>query len=495
VNAVLDFVDLRPNPERGLPSCLAQPGTNLHAVQFYERDAFLCDTVAKFLSAGLAEGEHVYVVATKRHVNGFLKRIEASILQAARAEGRISIFDAATTLRRIMAGDMPDRRLFRAFLAEVTASNDGGPKRRVRAYGEMVDVLVKEGNARGAIKLEEFWHEALAETPFPLLCGYLITQFSRPGDGEKLMDVCVRHSQVIPSESYAELATPNARLCQVALLQQRDQVLKGEIEHRKNLERALSDALRDLGRVEGELIGWVKREQDARVRAEVSEDQKEKLLAILGHDLRNPLNTILTTVRMMTRGDEAGGPETRGRLERILASSVRMQRMLEQLLHTASSRLAREPLVERGDVCDLSSLVVELVGEVSAANPSRHLSTSTVPCRAHIDVERIQQVVWSLLNYVVAHTDSESEIRIEVRADNENAIVSIASDRAFVDRAQLTQFLDEPQFETESNHPDSDGLGLGLYLARRIISAHGGTIGCYASSQTGTKLEAILPLA
>jgi signal transduction histidine kinase len=493
VNPVVDFADQLRDTERGLPSCLAQPVTNLHAVQFYERDTFLCDTVAKFLAAGLAEGERVYVVATKRHVNGILKRIPADALRTARAEGRVCVFDAQATLRRIMTGDLPDRRLFREFLAEITAEHDrGGP--RARAFGELVDLLVKEGNPRAAILLEELWHDALAEKPFPLLCGYLISQFSRQGDGEKLMEVCVRHSHVIPTESYVELTTPNARLCQVALLQHRDQVLKSEIEHRKKLERALGDALRDLGKVECELLGWVKREQDARVRAEGSEAQKEKLLGILGHDLRNPLNTILATIRMMTRADEAAGPEMRARLERILASSVRMQRMLEQLLHTAASRFASAPFVERGDVCDLSPLVVELAGEVSAANPSRRLSIATVPCRARIDVERIQQVVFSLLNYVVAHTDVESEIRIDVREENANAVVRVASDRFFVDQAQLTQILDAPHYESESP-PDSNGLGLGLYLARRIVTAHGGTIAACASSQTGTTLEAILPVA
>ena len=70
VSSAVDFPELRLDLERGLPTCLASPAANLHAVQFYERDGFLCDTVGRFLGAGLAAGEHVYVLATKRHVTG-----------------------------------------------------------------------------------------------------------------------------------------------------------------------------------------------------------------------------------------------------------------------------------------------------------------------------------------------------------------------------------------------------------------------------------------
>ncbi|MET0596201.1 MAG: MEDS domain-containing protein [Polyangiaceae bacterium] len=494
MSSAVDFPELRVDFERGLPACLASPAANLHAVQFYERDGFLCDTVGKFLGAGLAAGEHVYVLATKRHVTGFLKRIDARILEQARAEGRLSIGDAQAVLRRILVGDMPDPRRFREFIDETLGTRDEGTPVRARAYGELVDLLVKDGNIRAALRLEEMWHDVLAEKRFPLLCAYLMDHFFRQGDSERLMEVCGKHTHVIPTESFIGLSDSNDRLRQIALLQQRERLLKGEVEQRKKLERALSDALRDLGKVEGELLGWVKREQDARLRAELSEGQKEQLLGILGHDLRNPLNTILTTIRLMTIRDEITAPDSRARLERVLASSMRMQRMLEQLLDVASSRFAEGAAIEPRDVCDLAPVVVEVVGEVEAVTPSRKITSTLTSCRVRIDVERVQQVVWSLLNYVIAHTDSESQIGVEVRTENEKAIVGVRSDRLTVDPAQLTRLFASFSLETEPR-PETSSLGLGLYLAQRIVTAHGGTMRVNASPETGTKLEAIVPLA
>jgi signal transduction histidine kinase len=493
VSSVVDFPELRIDGQRGLPACLAAPAANLHAVQFYERDAYLCDTVGAFVGAGLAAGEHVFVLATKRHVTGFVKRIDPSVLEQARAEERFFIVDAATVLRRILVGGMPDPRRFREFLDETAGHVQGNPI-RARAYGELVDLLVKDGNIRAAIRLEELWHDALAEKPFPLLCAYSMNHFFRQGDTERLMDVCTLHSHVIPTESFIGITDPNERLRQVALLQQRDRLLKGEVEQRKKLERALSDALRDLGKVEGELLGWVKREQDARMRAEVSEGQKEHLLGVLGHDLRNPLNTILTTVRLMTIRDEITAPETRARLERVLASSVRMQRMLEQLLDVASSRFAEGAAIAPRDACDLALVVAEVVAEVEAVSPSRTITLSIASCRVRIDVERVQQVVWSLLNYVIAHTDSESTIRVDVRSENEKAVIGVASDGLPGDPAQLKRLLDSFHIEG-GTHVQAHGLGLCLYLAQRIVMAHGGRIDAMPSPETGAKLEAIFPLA
>src|SRR6202044_3440064 len=115
----------------------------------------------------------------------------------------------------------------------------------------------------------------------------------------------------------------NARLREVSLLQQRVRSLEAEIAHRKELEETLRDALRERTKIEEDLRATVTREQTARVRAEASDSFKEVFLGILGHDLRNPLNTVLTTARMMTMRNELP-PESTKRLTRIITSGVRM---------------------------------------------------------------------------------------------------------------------------------------------------------------------------
>jgi signal transduction histidine kinase len=90
-----------------------------------------------------------------------------------------------------------------------------------------------------------------------------------------------------------------SRLREITLLQQRAVALDNEIQHRKELEQALRDALRDRSR-RGRSARVGETRARARAQAEASDAFKQMFLAMLGHDLRNPLNTILTTTRMMT---------------------------------------------------------------------------------------------------------------------------------------------------------------------------------------------------
>src|SRR5580700_9377056 len=93
-------------------------------------------------------------------------------------------------------------------------------------------------------------------------------------------------------------------------------------------ERALREALEEQRRVEQELRATLVEERAARERAETSDAFKEVFLAMLGHDLRNPLNTILTTARLMVMRGELP-PESQKRLERVVVSGVRIERMID----------------------------------------------------------------------------------------------------------------------------------------------------------------------
>ena len=111
-----------------------------HVVQFYEDDAFLCDTVARFIGAGLAAGESVVIIATDLHRHGFIQRLRSNDFDVDRviASGRLQLLDAQETLSQLTVGDAPDwdRALdvIGAVLDRAARAGTG-----VRAYGEMVD--------------------------------------------------------------------------------------------------------------------------------------------------------------------------------------------------------------------------------------------------------------------------------------------------------------------------------------------------------------------
>jgi len=494
VSTAVDFPHLAVDPAFDLPAFLVEAAPTTHAVQFYERDTFLFDTVSKFIRAGLSANERIFLIATQEHSDAFLERIDQRDLQRAREEGRITVLDARATLGKFMVDDMPDRERFREMLAGIMdAVPDDKRPIPLRAYGEMVDLLAKDGNLRAAVRLEQLWHEVLQERPFAILCAYLMGNFRGPHDSERLTEVCASHSHVIPTESFVALTDPNERLREVLLLQQRCKVLSSEVEHRKKLEHALREAQRDLGKVEGELLGWVRREQDARLQVVSSDAFQERFLGIVGHDLRNPLNTILTTVRMMALRKELA-PESQARLERVVASSVRMQRMIDQLLDVARARLPDGISIRLTDARELGPLVLKVVDEVRAANPSRNLHLRISTCQARFDAERLEQVVWSLVTYLTAHGDAESTIHVELFPRDGNAVVGIESRGLCLDGALLPELLDSFHLEKEPEI-GMEGLTLGLCVAKRILVAHGGTVTASSSDETGTKLEAILPLA
>jgi signal transduction histidine kinase len=472
---------------------LADPELHTHAVQFYEKDEFLADAVGQFLTAGLRAGDRMVVIASNPHTEAFLARLDQLAVDRALRDGQLTLLDAYETLSKFMIGDMPDPDLFREMLAHLITrmKADGHPHARIRAYGEMADLLWRDGNSKAAIRLEELWNDAGKEQSFSLLCAYVVGNFYKEGDAERFIEVCRNHSHVIPTERFSTLDDPSARLREISLLQHRSRLLETEIQHRKTLEDALRHALRERSRVEEELRAAVKREQEARARAEASDAFKEMFLGILGHDLRNPLNTVLMTARVMQLRGEVP-PESQKRLERVIVSGVRMQRMIEQLLDVTRARLAEGIPVERGEERELGPLVRKIVDEVRAGNPGRIIEFDADSCTARVDADRLEQVISNLLGNAVTHGNGGKPIRVQVTARGPLASIGVHNYGTPIDPAVIPRLFD-PFKRAGGTKGGADGPGLGLFISERIIVAHGGTIEVQSGEETGTRFEAIFP--
>jgi signal transduction histidine kinase len=296
---------------------------------------------------------------------------------------------------------------------------------------------------------------------------------------------------VIPTESFTQLDDPHARLREISLLQQRARSLENELAYRKDLEEALRDALRDRARAEDELRACVKREQEARSRAEASDAFKETFLGILGHDLRNPLNTIMTTVDLMILRGEVPADICK-RLERISVSGTRMKRMIDQLLDMTRARLGGGFSLELRDQAVLP-LVAKIVEEVQVAQPSRAIELrGDATCRAAVDGDRLEQVVSNLLGNAIRHGDPSLPITITL-ARRATHLGLIVHNHGPVIPDELLHDLFDPFTRGKLAQRSSDGLGLGLYISERIVAAHGGRIDVRSAPATGTEFEVVLP--
>jgi PAS domain S-box-containing protein len=226
-----------------------------HDVQFYDTEEYLYDVVGEFLRDGVKTAQPIIVIATPAHRKAFKERLRADRVDVDElVEGRDTVWlDARETLSAFMEGSQPNRDLFRATVGAVF---DRVLKDRkylvVRAYGEMVDLLWKDGNIEGAIALEELWNELAIQYSFSLLCAYSMGNFFKEAHTHSFLHICSQHGRAIPTEAYMR-ADDTERLRQITLLQQRARALEAEVMHRKEIEVALRDTLAHRRRVEDQL--------------------------------------------------------------------------------------------------------------------------------------------------------------------------------------------------------------------------------------------------
>ena len=216
-----------------------------HFVHFYESDDFIADTVADFLGAGLSAGEAAVVIAAEPHRRAIDARLRATGLDLddAAIAGRFVLLDAAATLARFMVDDAPDPDRFAAVIGGVLAGASAGGRRPVRALGEMVALLVQEGNPSAALQLERLWNDLQQSHSFSLMCAYPMDQLAGADLTELVGEICAIHSHVEPAESYAALTLEEDRSRAIAELQQKAATLEAEIAQRLRAERVLRDYL------------------------------------------------------------------------------------------------------------------------------------------------------------------------------------------------------------------------------------------------------------
>ena len=169
-----------------------------HAVQFYSDEVELFTTIGTFLSEGLVTGQPAIVVATPDHTSAIQDALGSHLIDVARARhfGDLVMLDAEDTLGTFMHKGMPDQTLFQRHVGAVMEQTVRGRGRTpLRAYGEMVDVLWRRGQADAAIRLEVLWNDLATMYSFSLLCGYAIGSFYK--ETSRIDEVCDEHTHVL----------------------------------------------------------------------------------------------------------------------------------------------------------------------------------------------------------------------------------------------------------------------------------------------------------
>jgi signal transduction histidine kinase len=231
---------------------------------------------------------------------------------------------------------------------------------------------------------------------------------------------------------------------------------------------------------------------DARELVEASDAVKELFVAIVGHDLRGPLSTVLASAHVLAENPDLPATARQG-VDRILRSGERMRRLVEQLLEAARARQPGGIPVTLGPARDLRQLVARIVDEVRASNPDRLIvQRNEGPALARFDADRVEQVVSNLLGNAVVHGDPNRPIAIWVDAHEGYARLSVHNFGTPIP-PDFMGLLFDPFKRARGKRDESGGLGLGLYITERIMTAHGGSMSVTSTEDTGTCFEATFP--
>jgi hypothetical protein len=178
---------------------------HFHGVQFYNDPDALCRIVGSFIGEGLEQGGLAIVIATPDHaarIESCLQRRGADV-EALKRLGQLTTFDARETLQIFMRDGMPNPGAFRSALGDIlTNVRRGREKCTIRAYGEMVDLLWKDGREAAAIRLETLWNQLGSTHDFALLCGYSMGNFYK---GAAIDEIKAQHSHDVDDNGDATL--------------------------------------------------------------------------------------------------------------------------------------------------------------------------------------------------------------------------------------------------------------------------------------------------
>jgi PAS domain S-box-containing protein len=248
----------------------------------------------------------------------------------------------------------------------------------------------------------------------------------------------------------------------------------------------------------GEFLGYVGSVMDITERKQVEEAlreadrRKDEFLAVLAHELRNPLGAIRMALAVLQESD---GDATRvgGMTGIIDRQSAHLARLIDDLLDVSRITSGKVRLRTTGvDLCVVAAHVAEGVRSSCASQGLRlAVVLPPEPITIHADPVRLTQVIGNLLNNACKFTDRGGEVRLSVSREHDEAVIRVRDTGIGIPPDQRTRIFE--MFTQVEGRGAGGGLGIGLALTRSIVELHGGAIEVH-SAGTGSGSEFIVRL-
>ena len=225
---------------------------------------------------------------------------------------------------------------------------------------------------------------------------------------------------------------------------------------------------------------------------------RDMFLAVLGHDLRGPLSGIDMSAMLLAKPDLADAARQQASA-RIKRASRDMKRLITDLLEYTRTRLGAGIPIEQA-TCDLGPVCEASLEDVRAGNPEQQfVQQLSGDLTVLADAGRMQQALSNLLSNAVQHGNRQSPVTLTAdgEADAVFLRVSNSGDPIPADALQVIfePLVQAPNANSEAHERSKTSLGLGLFIVREIVLAHGGTVVVESSAESGTIFTIRLPRA
>jgi len=221
--------------------------------------------------------------------------------------------------------------------------------------------------------------------------------------------------------------------------------------------------------------------------------QRDRFLAILGHELRNPLGAIMAAVELSRR--RAAAPDN-GEIGIIQRQSRHLARLVDDLLDV--SRITSGKIVLERVAVELADLAERCVQSLQPAARAQQLDVAVVAdrdVRVEGDVVRLEQIVTNIVNNAIKYTPPGGRVTVEIRPEGDNALIAVRDSGAGIAPEMLPKIFNLFAQAQDTLDRAQGGMGIGLTLVRSLVSLHGGTIEARSEGLgRGSEFRILLPL-
>jgi signal transduction histidine kinase len=231
-----------------------------------------------------------------------------------------------------------------------------------------------------------------------------------------------------------------------------------------------------------------------RIEAEIAAavEFQQRLVGIVGHDIRSPLSALLATAKMLLSMGELTERQAKA-IERIARSGGRIESIVRVLLDFASARIGGGIQIHR-EQTDLQALVPRALEELQQSHPERPIHYSHEgDAHGEWDADRLMQVLVNLLDNALKYSQEGTPVAVSTHGVEDIVVLEVHNIGEPIADSMVPILFEPFRRGVQSEQTQKMSLGLGLYIVKEIVRAHGGTIDVHSSRELGTTFRVRLP--